>query len=203
MSDLQVFDCEQGTPEWFACRAGIPTASMFATVMASGRGGGDSKTRRKYMLELIGQRITGRVEEGYTNAHMERGKAQEADARAYYALLTDRLPEPCGFLRRCDAGASPDGLIGTDGGLEIKTKLAHLQIEVLLAGVVPPEHAAQIQGSLWISGRQWWDFVSYCEGLPLFVKRVERDTAAIARIAEAVAEFNAEMQMLLERIEAL
>ena len=86
MSELQIFECEQGSAEWFAARAGIPTASEFATVMARGRGG-ESKTRRTYMLKLIGERLTGQPMESYTNAHMERGKVMEAEARDLYAMV--------------------------------------------------------------------------------------------------------------------
>lgn len=201
MSGPQIFDCEQGTPEWFAARCGIPTASKFATVMAQGRAkGSPSETRRKYMLELIGERLTGETQEGYTNAHMARGHAMEPDARNLYAMVKDVEPVCVGFMRRGDAGASPDSLVGSDGLLEIKTKLPHLQLEVLLANELPSEHRAQAQGQLWIAEREWLDFVSYWPGLPVFITRVQRDEAYIATIAAAVDAFNAEMAELIERI---
>jgi hypothetical protein len=196
---LEIFNCEQGSPEWYACRAGIPTASEFATVMASGRGA-ESKTRRKYLLTLIAERLTGQCVEGYSNGHMERGKAMEGDARDLYAFMTNLEPQPVGFMRRGRAGASPDSLIGESGLLEIKTKLPHLQLECLLGDKLPPEHKAQCQGQLWISGREWLDFVSYWPGLPLFRKRVERDEPYIAEIQVAVAEFLGEMDRLVELI---
>ena len=203
MDDLERFDCEQNSPEWYASRAGIPTASEFDTVMARGRGGGESVGRRKYMLRLIGERITGQVVDGYTNAHMERGHALEPEARDLYALVKDANVEQVGFLRRCGAGASPDSLVDTDGLLEIKTKVPHLQIECLLSNQVPAEHLKQLHGQLWISGRAWCDFVSYWPGLPLFVKRVERDEALIARIAIEVREFLDEMAELEARVRAM
>lgn len=203
MSELEIFNHEQGSPAWFACRAGIPTASEFATVMAKGRGGGDSVTRRKYMLRLIGERITGAPQDTYTNEHMARGHEMEPKARQLYAFAHDVEPQQVGFMRRGNAGASPDSLIGGDGLLEIKTKLPHLQIEVLLADELPSEHVAQVQGQLWICARAWCDFVSYWPGLPLFVKRVERDEAYIARLAESVREFNEELQTLEARIRAM
>lgn len=198
--ELQIITCDQGTPEWFAARAGLPTASRFATVLASGRGGGESKTRRKYMLQLAGERITGSPMDGYSNGHMERGKEMEAEARDLYALVRDSAPEQVGFMRRGDAGASPDALIGNDGLLEIKTKLADLQIEVLLANRLPPEHVAQIQGQLWISGRSWCDFVSYCPGLPIFIHRVDRDEQYIAKLAVEVETFNVELVDIITQI---
>lgn len=198
--DLQIIDCDQGSPEWFAARAGIPTASRFATVLASGRGGAESKTRRKYLLQLAGERLTGRPMESYSNGHMERGKEQEAEARELYALVRDATTSPVGFMRRGNAGASPDAMIGSDGLLEIKTKLADLQIEVLLANRLPPEHVAQVQGQLWISCRQWCDFVSYSPGLPLFVTRVPRDDLYIAKLAVEVDAFNAELADIISQV---
>lgn len=200
MNELQIFDCEQGSPEWKLCRAGIPTASEFSTVMASGKGGGPSVTRRKYMLTLLGQRITGEVLEGFTNDHMERGKVMEAEARDLYSMVTEFEPKQVGFMRRFGAGASPDSLIGEDGLLEIKTKLPHLQLECLLGDKLPAEHIAQCQGQLWISGRQWLDFASYWPGLPLFVKRVERDESMIARIKVEVGMFLEEMAVIEAQI---
>lgn len=196
----QIIECEQGTEAWFAARAGIPTASRFSTVLASGRGGGESKTRRKYMLQLAGERITGKPMETYSNGHMERGKEQEQEARDLYAMLKDTDPQQVGFIRRGNAGASPDALIGADGLLEIKTKLPDLQIEVLLADDVPAEHIAQIQGQLWVTCREWCDFVSYSPGLPPFIRRCYRQEPYIARLSAAVGEFNEELAGVIEQI---
>lgn len=198
--ELQIFDCEQGSEQWFAARCGIPTASQFATVLAKGCGGGESKTRRKYMLQLIGERLTGQAMESFSNEHTERGKMMEDEARNLYAMVCDVEPQRVGFLRRGNAGASPDSLISTDGLLEIKTKLPHLQLETILANRLPPEHVAQVQGELWISARQWCDFVSYWPGLPLFRVRIERDEAYIAALAVAVAEFLAEIAAVTDQI---
>jgi hypothetical protein len=199
--ELQIFDCEQGSPEWYACRLGIPTASEFDTVQAKGKGGGESKTRRTYMLKLIGEQITGQPKYDYSNDHMERGKEMEAEARDLYAMVTDVEPVKVGFMRRGDAGCSPDSLIGTNGISEIKTKLAHLQLEVLLSDRLPPEHVPQTQGQLWIAEREWCDFVSYWPGLPLFIKRVHRDEDYIRNLAAAVQAFNDEMQELTARVQ--
>ena len=197
-----IIDCEQGSPEWFKARLGIPTASEFDTVMAKGRGGGDSKTRRTYMLKLIGERMTGEPAESYTNAHMERGKAMEAEARNAYAFIREVTPIPVGFIRNGEVGASPDSLIGTDGCMEAKTKLPHLHLEVLLAGVLPPEHKAQVQGQLWVAEREWCDFVSYWPKLPPFIIRVHRDEAYIAELEAGVAKFLDELNALQASIAA-
>lgn len=199
---MQVIDCEQGTAEWFAARAGIPTASMFATVLASGKGGAESKTRATYMRKLAGEIITGEPMESYSNEHMERGKVMEAEARDLYAF--ERLVDPVqvGFIRSGDKGCSPDSLIGDDGMCEVKTKLPHLQIEVLERGELPAEHKAQCQGALWVAEREWIDFVSYWPKLPLFVKRVYRDEAYIADLSKAVDTFNGELAALVARVKA-
>jgi hypothetical protein len=197
---LQIYNHEQGSPEWWACRAGIPTASKFMTVMASGRGGGESKTRRAYMLSLVGERLTGKCVEGYTNIHMERGKEMEDEARKLYSMVTDFDPQKVGFMRNGDAGASPDSLVNHNGLLEIKTKLPHLQIECLLDGTLPSEHRAQCQGQLWIAEREWLDFCSYWPGIKLFRVRVERDEDYINKLSAAVDAFNSELLEIYEKV---
>lgn len=197
---MVILDVEQGSPEWFACRLGIPTSSEFATVLAKGKNGGESKTRRTYMLKLIGERLTGEAQESYTNAHMERGKIMEEEARNAYAFLTDNEPSRVGFIRNGGKGCSPDSLIGNDGLLEIKTKLPHLQLEVLLGREMPPEHTAQVQGEIWTSEREWCDFTSYWPKLPLFVKRIYRDDVYIKTLDKAVEIFLNELTDLQAKI---
>lgn len=187
---VQIFDCEQGTDEWYRCRLGIPTASEFRSIIAKGEG----KMRRTYMMKLLGERFTGEPADNYTNGHMERGHAMEDEARRLYAFMQDVEPVRVGFIRNGFVGCSPDSLIGDDGMLEIKTKLPHLQIEALIAGKLPSEHQAQVQGQMWVAERQWVDFVSYWPRLPLFVKRVERDEAYIATLAAEVEQFLSELQ---------
>lgn len=193
---MEIFNCEQGTDEWFACRAGIPTASMFATVMAKGEG----KTRAKYMRELAGEIITGECAESFSNGHMDRGKAMEDDARRLYAFLADVEPEIVGFIRSGNKGASPDSLIGDNGGLEIKTALPHIQIDRLERDRLPPEHVAQVQGGLWVAEREWWDFVSFWPKLPMLKVRVVRDEEYIKAMSDEIDRFNDELAALVERI---
>lgn len=199
---LEVIDCDQGSPEWFACRAGIPTASEFHTVMAKGRGGGDSKTRQTYLYKLAGEIITGEPMESYSNAHMERGKVMEDEARSLYEFMADTDCNRVGFIRSGRKGASPDSLIGANGLVEIKTKLPHLMIETILRGDFPPEHKAQCQGQLWVAEREWIDIAVYYPGMPLFVTRATRDEGYIATLAAAVDEFNAELDIVVARVRA-
>jgi len=198
---IEVFNMPQGSDEWYEVRRGIVTASEFGTLLMQGRGGGDSKTRRTYMLKLMGERLTGDPMYRYTNDHMERGHDQEPAARELYAFQADVEPQAVGFIKNGSVGCSPDSIVGDDGMVEIKTKLAHLHLDVLLGGTVPTEHMAQIQGQLWVAERQWCDFVSYCPKLPLFVKRVERDEAFIERIAKAVDLFERELVTIMDAVQ--
>lgn len=196
---LEIIDCAQNSPEWYAARLGIPTASRFKDVIAKGQG----LTRRKYLYTLAGERLTGEPAESYSNEAMERGHALEAEARERYAFQRDAEPQLVGFMRRKVGehwiGASPDALLGEDGLLEIKTKAPHLQLECLDGGRLPPDHVAQVQGQLWVSGRQWADFVSYWPKLPLFVIRVERDDAYIATLSAEVMAFCDELEAIVNR----
>jgi hypothetical protein len=200
---LQIIECEQGTEAWHTARLGVPTASCFATVMAKGKDGGASKTRADYMRKLAGEILTGEPMDSYTNQHMERGKEWEPDARNLYAFMHDCEPQLVGFIRNGQKGCSPDSLIGNDGGLEIKAALPHIQVERLLADRLPAEHRAQVQGSLWVAEREWWDFTSYCPKLPIFVTREHRDEEYIAKLSAAVDEFNDELAAMVERIRKL
>lgn len=200
MADLQIFTCPQGSEDWYACRLGIPTASMFATVMASGKGGGESLTRKTYLMKLAGEKLTGEPMENYSNGYMERGKDQEDEARQRYAFEQEVAPQIVGFLRRGDMGCSPDSLIGDRGGLEIKTKAAHLHIEALLRDDIPPEHRAQLQGFLLVTERDWIDLGIYCRKLPLVTRRVVPDREYIANLKGEIDRFNDELAVLVERI---
>lgn len=197
---IQIIDCEQGTPEWFAARAGIPTASEFHTVMAVGPKGGKSATRVAYLNKLAGEILTGDPMPSYSNDDMERGKIMETEARDLYAFMHEVEPLRVGFIRNGSKGASPDSLIDEKGGLEIKSAAAHIQIARILADELPSEHKAQVMGSIWVAEREWWDFCSYCPKLPLFVKRVYRDEEYIAKLAREVDLFNTELQQTVEYI---
>lgn len=195
---IQVFDMDQGGDDWFQARLGIPTASKFATVMAKGEG----KTRSEYMRKLAGEILTGEASDSFSSAHMERGSIMEDEARLKYALSEGVEPYQVGFIRNGNKGGSPDSLIGEKGGLEIKTALPHIQIDRLERDRLPPEHKAQVQGNLWISEREWWDFVSYWPRLPMLCVRVYRDEEYIKTMSDEIDRFNEELAVLVERIRA-
>lgn len=202
MTMLEIITCDQGSPEWDKARLGIPTASEFASILTKGRGGAESRTRQSYLYKLAGERLTSEPMESVVTAHMERGRLMEEEARSVYSFVTGNVCERVGFLRRGRAGASPDGLIGSDGLVEIKTKLPHLMVETILRGEFPPEHKAQCQGQLWVSGRAWIDIAVYWPGLPIFVTRAERDEAFIRELADAVETFNDELDRVIAQVRA-
>lgn len=193
---IEVFDVQQNTPEWEALRAGIVTCSELKNVLAKGEG----KMRRAYMLRLAGERLIGAPAETYENGHILRGREMEDEARRFYAFARDADVRQVGFIRNGDCGFSPDGLLGDNAAIEIKTMLPHILIDVLLRDRMPPEHAAQVQGGLWISEREFIDFIGYWPNLPMYVQRCYRDDAYIATLAAEVERFNEELATIVERV---
>lgn len=198
---IQLIQCDQGSPEWFAARKGIPTASEFHQILTPPKSrGGEAKTRRTYMHKLAAEILTGELTERVSTPDMERGKAWEDEARDAYCFVSGEMCQRVGFVRNGDVGASPDSLIDDIGGLEIKTAKNHIQIDRLLKDELPDEHKAQVQGNLWICERDWWDFCSYCPKLPPFIKRIYRDDGFIANLAGAIRQFNDELAETVEKI---
>jgi predicted phage-related endonuclease len=193
-------DIEQGTDAWYAARAGIVTASEMSKVLAKGEG----KTRAKYMNRLIAERITGYPVETYQNQRMLDGHGYEEEARQILEEACAEEIVKVGFIRNHEeiggVGYSPDFLIGDEGIGELKSRNPDLQVELLLADRVPPEHKAQIQSGLWVSKRTYCLFASHCPGLPMFEKRVERDEMYIVDMKAEVIKFYAEMKEKLNQI---
>lgn len=198
---IEIFDVEQGTPEWFAARAGVATASEFATVQAKGKDGGRSVTRDKYLRQLAGELLTGEpAPEGYSNAFMDRGHDLEDEARRMFAFMRDVEPVRVGFIKNGRMGCSPDSLVGDNAGLEIKVAIPAVQIERLQRGELPSEHKAQVQGSMLVTGRATWSFVSYCPKLPSLILDISRDDAYLAQLSKAIDAFNTELDALVQSI---
>lgn len=193
---------KQGTPEWHLARCGRATASEFASILAKGEG----KTRTKYLRRIVTERLTGKPTDTYHNAHMDRGQEQEPLARMAYEMLTDNVVEEVGFIAHPEmmAGCSPDGLIGVDGGAEIKSVIPTVQTDTILGAKLPSEHRAQIQGCMWITGRKWWDFCSFSPDMPanlrLYVLRVERDKEYIENLQAEVLRFLADAESLYAQL---
>lgn len=188
------YNLEQGSPEWLALRLGKPTASHMADIMGKG------ETRAKYMRKLAAEAISGQVEETYTNAHMARGNEQEPIARAAYEARYGVEVVPVAFVDCGTWGASPDGIVGNDGGIEIKSRIGSVQVETIESGKVPSANMPQINACMLALDREWWDYVSYSTGLPLFVKRCHRSKESDSAIIEALARFNAELEELIAKV---
>ena len=183
-------DCEQGSEEWLAARMGVPSASNFRKILPSNMKLSTQAPgyRHTLLAELLGVRA-----ELYQNDAMKRGTELEPEARETYEFVTGATVEQVGFCWRDDGriGCSPDGLIGEDGGLEIKCPMAHTHVAYLLRGECPHDYYPQVQGAMYVcgSGRQWWDFMSYYPGLPPMIVRVERDDEYISALGDALDDF--------------
>lgn len=193
----------QGSPEWFQIRCRKATASEFSSVLAKGEG----KMRAKVLRRIVAECLTGKPTESYSNSHMERGQDQEPLAGMAYELATDNIIRRVGFIDHDNlrAGCSPDGLIhGVRKGVEFKCVIPTVQVETALRGTYPPEHKAQIQGSMWITGYEEWDFCSYSPDMPehlrTYVFTVKRDEAYIKELEREVTRLLAEVDQTLSRL---
>ena len=197
---------EQGSAEWFAMRAGKITASRIADVMAKGKGTAESVTRAKYRAQVVAERLTGTSQEdGYESEAMRRGTEQEPFARAAYEAEKGVFVDQVAFVIHpaiLNAGCSPDGRVGDEGGCEIKCPNTSTHIRWIIAGEVPAEHLKQMHWCMAVTGAQWWDFVSFDGRLPdedlkLFVRRLPRDPNVIDAMEASVREFDAECSALV------
>lgn len=190
---------EQRTAEWFAARLGKVTASRVADLMATTKSG-YAASRDNLMAQLVVERLTGQAQESYSNASMQWGTEQEPFARAAYEIATGQMVEECGFVPHPmidNAGASPDGLVGDDGLVEIKCPNTATMIETLLTQKVPSKYITQMQMQMACTDRLWCDFVSFDSRLPakaqLWVKRVPRDPEFILKMEVEIVKFLAEL----------
>lgn len=199
---------EQGTPEWLLERCGKVTASRIADLMAKTKTGWSS-SRANYAAQIVAERLTGTVAESFTNAAMQWGTQTEPEARRAYEFFVDRDVQEVGFIPHPTigmAGASPDGLVGGDGLLELKCPLTATHIDTLLTGTIPDKYRKQMMFQMACTGRQWCDFASYdprmCESMRLFVQRVERSDEEIQEIEDAVRAFLAEIDETVSALRA-
>lgn len=195
------FELEQGSTEWLEARLGIVTASELNTLITpKGKPAKGAKVRM-YAAQKAAERVTRFLEDNYQSFDMARGSFEEVLARDIYNDNYQPVTE-CGFITReifgVTAGASPDGLIGELSGCEIKCRKSKFQVETILLDEVPDEYLNQIQGTMLISGRKSWEFISYSSGLPLYVKTVYPDLERQAVISNAIVEIES---MIVEMVE--
>lgn len=200
---------EQRTEAWFAARAGKATASRIADIIAKTKSG-PSASRQAYAVQLALERITGQREEGFTSAAMQRGTELEAEARAAYEAERGELVREVGFIDHPNiemSGASPDGMVGKDGLLEIKCPDSKQHLEYLRLQTVPARYKPQVHWQMACTGRAWCDFASYDprfpEGLQLHIVRVPRDTEYIAELETEVTAFLEEVAQMVSEIEGM
>lgn len=196
-------DCEQGSPEWLKARIGNATASRIGDIMGRKKDGSYYQKRLDYMDELLAEILTGMATETYVTAEMQFGIEQEPFARSAYELANDVFVDRVGFVMhptigRC--GASPDGLVGPDGGLEIKVPKTITHLRWRRAGVVPAEHRPQMLLNLDCCEREWWDFFSFdprLKGdLQRFQVRLYRDEKEIKAMRDEIDKFLEELANL-------
>lgn len=203
MSDIQ-----QGTDEWLLARCGFVGASRINDVMAKGRtAGSESETRKKYKRQIVAERISGVPSENFTNGYMQWGTENEPFARAAYEIVSGCMVDQVGFILHPEikyTGASPDGLIDTDGLVEIKCPKTETHIDYALQGTPPTEYQNQMLWQMECTGRKWCDFVSFDPRLPesmrIFVVRFHRDDERIAVIKKEVLKFLDEVDETISKI---
>jgi hypothetical protein len=200
-------DLEQGSDAWHDARRGIITASVVGQLITPGtiRPASNDKSRA-LIAQLAAERITGRSDSVFVNDDMMRGNLHEPIARDRYEEVHNVEVRQVGFAIRDDwgfpIGASPDGLVGDEGGIEIKCPRAKTHIQTILADEVPVYNMAQIQTCLLVMDRHWWDFVSFCAGLPMYTKRVLPDPKWRDSIITAATNAEHAIGSMVQRWEA-
>ena len=186
-------DMPQGSPEWIEARLGIPTASNFHRILSLRTRKLLDKGSETYQAELLAEWMLGSSLDPYVSEWMERGSEMEPQAVAYYELQREIETSAVGFIMRDDrlVGCSPDRLVGEDGGLEIKCPSPKQHVLNLLHA--KETHYLQCQGGMWLSGRKWWDLMSFHQELPPAIVRYERDEDVIEDLATEVGRFIARM----------
>lgn len=189
---ISYWDVIQGTDEWHRLRCGVLTASEIKLILTPTLKVASNDKERAHLFELVAQRITQYVEPHYVNDDMMRGHEDEVVARDLYSMRYAEVEE-VGFITNdmlgFRLGYSPDGLVGDNGLIEIKSRRQKYQIETILSDAVPAEHILQCQAGLLISGRKWLDYISYCGGMPMSVIRVHPDARIQSAIVDAAAAF--------------
>ncbi|MDO9530370.1 MAG: YqaJ viral recombinase family protein [Syntrophales bacterium] len=197
-------DCEQLSPEWFLEKVGKPSAGSFDKIVTSK--GEPSKQREKYLYQLAGETIAGMKTETYSNEAMKRGIELEAEARDLFMMITDLEVTQVGIIYP-DAGkaygCSPDGIIEDSAGLEIKCPLIHTHVDYLLRGILPTDYVQQVQGSMLVTGFNWWFFCSYFPGLPPLIIKVPRDGVFIEKLRTELEKFCLDLAIVINKLKAM
>jgi len=194
--------CEQGSPDWHAARNGILTASCYGKILTA-KTMKLSAQAEELENKIVAQILTGEDESEFEgNKYTEAGKEKEPEAVALYEMLKGVETQTVGFISSdCNSfGCSPDRLVGEDGGLEIKCPAQHTHIRSLLEKSIADDHKPQIQGCLFITGRKWWDCMSYHPKLPPSIIRVERDEEYISKLEDALNQMKKNIETKIKKV---
>lgn len=201
---------QQHSAEWWAIRCGRVTASRVGDVMARTQKGAYTAARGHYLKEKVAERITGKPRDRRRVKSLDDRLDLEPDARAAYEFYSDAIVELAGFIEHPSipfAGASPDGLVGTDGGIEIKCCDPEQHLEIITAEAIDPDYIYQCHFNIACTERLWWDFTAFNPEMPeelkLWVKRIERDDILIAKMEHEVVEFLAEVDQKVAQVRGL
>lgn len=192
MSDpLYHYEFRQLTPEWAAMHLGRPTSSSFSSIMDTSFNLRKSEGVKTFIYEKCAEMFRGKCLPDFTSFVTDEGLLLEDEARQYFTLETDHEVKTCGFIESADrrSGCSPDGLIGEDGGLEMKCCQVINHVRYLIEGKLPSDYIQQVHGSIYVSGRKWWKFYSYRRGFPSFIIKIERDEEIMKKIGVAMDEY--------------
>ena len=205
---MKIIDCKQGSSEWFAARCGVVTASEVDALVTPKWKIKEGAAADTYLFKKVAEKLLGYSSDqlqGVSAFAMDQGKIVETIARPWYAFTYDVNVETPGFcVSDCGRyGCSPDGLVGDDLGLEIKSPMPDNHVRYLINGKVPDDYLPQVHFSMLVTGRPEWEFVSYSRHLPALVIRVQRDDAIQAVLRQAVDGFIARMDAALSKIETL
>lgn len=198
---MKIINCVQGTKEWHDCRCGIPTASNFNCIVTSE--GKRSKQREKYLYRLAAESVSGIVEDTFQNGDMLRGKELEAKARELYQFLNNVKIKQVGFCVTEGSyiyGASPDGLVNSQGMFEAKCPKAETHVTYLVENRLPVEYVPQVQGQLLVAERKWVDFMSYYPELKPFIIRVSRDKKFLSKLEAELNLFCKDLKQIVKKI---
>lgn len=203
---MKIHNVQQGSAEWLELRLGIPTASEFDALITPLWKVKTGEGPQTYLCKKIVEKVCRHIDEDFGGGFaMEQGSILEHEAVPWYEFQYDTKIQRVGFCTTDDgrAGCSPDGLIGVDGGIEIKCPLPHTHLKYLMAGTLPADHAAQVHGGMYVTGRKFWKFVSYHRKFPALVLHVERNEAIQAAIGAALNGFHAAFDKQLAQLAKL
>jgi len=198
---MRIINVEQRSPEWFEARLGVPTSSNFDKLITMA--GKPSTQSKNYMYKLAGEKVSKVIEDSYQNAAMARGIELEDEARQMYQIVSGNAVEEVGFcITEGDmiCGASPDGLMGDDGLIEIKCPAVHTHVGYLMDNKLPSEYFQQVQGQLLVTGRKYCDFVSYFPGIKPLIIKVERDEDFLKLLKVELTMFCGKLNMTIKQL---